>query len=245
MRTENRFDPVFDCQQVFKALMNALAQPGKVFSIQENVKRLGGDDAPFRAVALTLLDNWRSFYVEDAPALAENLRELTYGVPAPLEEADYLFFPRMGEPGPVMEKAKPGTLPEPHKSATIFLLADSLTGGEAFSLTGPGIEGTVTVTLPAPCRAWLEARQAQLLARLEELMAGLPALPEEESLRLPLLFRLLAGARYDPEGGPTAWDALVGDGADSEGLALTFQMLAEELEVGSALVEGTLDGQSH
>ena len=30
MRTENRFDPVFDCQQVFKALMNALAQPGKV-----------------------------------------------------------------------------------------------------------------------------------------------------------------------------------------------------------------------
>lgn len=112
-------------------------------------------------MALTLLDNWRSFYVEDAPALAENLRELTYGVPAPLEEADYLFFPRMGEPGPVMEKAKPGTLPEPHKSATIFLLADSLTGGEAFSLTGPGIEGTVTVTLPAPCRAWLEARQAQ------------------------------------------------------------------------------------
>ena len=56
MRTENRFDPVFDCQQVFKALMNALAQPGKVFSIQENVKRLGGDDAPFRAVALTLLE---------------------------------------------------------------------------------------------------------------------------------------------------------------------------------------------
>ena len=115
MRTENRFDPVFDCQQVFKALMNALAQPGKVFSIEENVKRLGGNGAPFKAVALTLLDNWRSFYVDGAPALAEELRELTYGVPAPLEEADYLFFPRMGEPGPVIEKAKPGTLPEPHK----------------------------------------------------------------------------------------------------------------------------------
>ena len=161
MRTENRFDPVFDCQQVFKALMNALAQPGKVFSIEENVKRLGGNGAPFKAVALTLLDNWRSFYVEGDPALAEELRELTYGVPAPLEEADYLFFPRMGEPGPVIEKAKPGTLPEPHKSATLFLMTDSLTGGDAFSLTGPGVEGAVTVTLPAPCRAWLEERQAQ------------------------------------------------------------------------------------
>ena len=96
MRTENRFDPVFDCQQVFKALMNALAQPGKVFSIEENVKRLVGNGAPFKAVALTLLDNWRSFYVEGDPALSEELRELTYGVPAPLEEADYLFFPRMG-----------------------------------------------------------------------------------------------------------------------------------------------------
>ena len=57
MRTENRFDPVFDCQQVFKALMNALAQPGKVFSIQENVKRLGGDDAPFRAVEMCIRDS--------------------------------------------------------------------------------------------------------------------------------------------------------------------------------------------
>ena len=92
---------------------------------------------------------------------SEELRELTYGVPAPLEKADYLFFPRMGEPGPVIEKAKPGTLPEPHKSATLFLMTDSLTGGETFSLTGPGVEGAVTVTLPAPCRAWLEERQAQ------------------------------------------------------------------------------------
>ena len=48
MRTENRFDPVFDCQQVFKALMNALAQPGKVFSIEENVKRLLATAPPSR-----------------------------------------------------------------------------------------------------------------------------------------------------------------------------------------------------
>lgn len=39
MITENQFDPVFDCQQVFKALMNALARPGKIFSIAENVKK--------------------------------------------------------------------------------------------------------------------------------------------------------------------------------------------------------------
>ena len=84
-----------------------------------------------------------------------------------------------------------------------------------------------------------------VLLDVEQLLAGLPALPEGESGRLAWLFSLLSEARYDPEGGPTAWDALVGDGADSEGLALTFQLLAEELEVGAALVEGTLDGQRH
>ena len=94
-------------------------------------------------------------------------------------------------------------------------------------------------------RAVLEERQTQLRERVEQLLAGLPALPEGESGRLAWLFSLLSEARYDPEGGPTAWDALVGAGADSEGLALTFQLLAEELEVGAALVEGTLDGQRH
>ena len=30
MFKENPFDPVFDCQQVFKTLMNALARPGTI-----------------------------------------------------------------------------------------------------------------------------------------------------------------------------------------------------------------------
>ena len=41
MITENQFDMVFDCQQVFKALMNALARPGKIFSISENAEKIG------------------------------------------------------------------------------------------------------------------------------------------------------------------------------------------------------------
>ena len=45
--------------------------------------------------------------------------------------------------------------------------------------------------------------------------------------------------------GTGAWDALLGDGADSEGLALTFQLLSGKMEVGSVLVEGTLNGEPH
>ena len=99
MMTESRFDPVFDCQEVFKALMNAFAQPGKVFSIEKNVEKLEGRCASLTAAAMVLLDNWRSFYVEGDAALEEELREQTYGVPAAMDEADYLFSPVREIPG--------------------------------------------------------------------------------------------------------------------------------------------------
>ena len=40
MFKENPFDPVFDCQQVFKTLMNALARPGTIVSMEKNVEKL-------------------------------------------------------------------------------------------------------------------------------------------------------------------------------------------------------------
>ena len=55
-----------------------------------------------------------------------------------------------------------------------------------------------------------------------------------------------SGARPRPAGRRLhPWDALLGDGADSEGLALTFQLLSGKMEVGSVLVEGTLNGEPH
>ena len=79
-----------------------------------------------------------------------------------------------------------------------------------------------------------------------ELTAHLSPQSPEEPVRLSQLFSLLPGSvRLDPDGGSTAWDALVGGGADSLGAALAFQLLAGELNVGAALVEGTLDGEAH
>ena len=53
----------------------------------------------------------------------------------------------------------------------------------------------------------------------------LPLRPHQlsPSARQAELFSLVREhVRARPDGGPTAWDALLGDGADSEGLALTF-----------------------
>lgn len=113
--------------------------------------------------------------------------------------------------------------------------------------SGTGVQRIVEMVFsyPAPVEL-MQTRRAQLQAQVAELAASLPTQQYEENARQFLLFYLLPTAvTYDPEGGSTAWDAIVGTGADSEGLALAFQVLAEELGVGSSLVIGELDSQPH
>lgn len=67
-----------------------------------------------------------------------------------------------------------------------------------------------------------------------------------ESRQLDLLMETLPGAvKVDPKGGATAWDALVGQGANHEGLALAFQLLCQDLGLESTIVEGTFQGEPH
>ena len=54
----------------------------------------------------------------------------------------------------------------------------------------------------------------------------------------------LPGAvKVSAQGGATAWDALVGKGANHEGLALAFQLLCDGLGLESDIVEGTFQGE--
>ena len=94
--------------------------------------------------------------------------------------------------------------------------------------------------------AVLRQKRGALQAEMESLLLTLRPQQQSPSARRAMLFET-AGERlrYDPEGGPSAWDALLGEGADAEGMALAFQLLSEELSVGSSLVEGTLNGAPH
>ena len=92
----------------------------------------------------------------------------------------------------------------------------------------------------------LRLRSAQLVDKVEELCQ--PQRPQQlsPSARQSALFTTVRqNVTYLPRGGSTAWDALLGDGADSEGLALAFQLLSQEMRVGSNLVVGTMNGEPH
>ena len=163
MITANEFDLVFDCQQVFKQLMQAMANPGKVFSIGQNSAKIHQPAGSLLAIAMTLVDSRCRFSVAGDDELAQAMHEVTLGVPTGVEEADYIFVPQaqdMDSARPaILERAKKGTLAEPHKSAAIFIQLDSLEGGPEALLQGPGVDGSIAIRLPQAGQRWIEERQ--------------------------------------------------------------------------------------
>lgn len=165
MISENKFDMVFDCQKVFKGFMNALARPGRIFSVREQAEKLEGDNRVLMAAALSLLDNRCRYYVYRDEELPEKLRELTMAAETEPKQADYIFVPACKDAcsaaGKLLEEAPQGTLPEPHKSAMFLVMLDTLDGNRAIELTGPGINGRIEAHLPEEGEAWLKARDGR------------------------------------------------------------------------------------
>lgn len=158
MKSSHSFDLVHGAQEVFRLFLTALANPGRLLS-------LGGTGFPrhgqWLAPALTLLDNETGFFWNGEPELGEEIRFLSGGLPATLEEADYVFLSRREDPGRILGKVKRGTLGDPHDSA-LLLIAVSGSPEYTSRLTGPGVppQGR-SVSLSAEELSWLKAREEE------------------------------------------------------------------------------------
>lgn len=89
----------------------------------------------------------------------------------------------------------------------------------------------------------LEERSAALKVKAEELTSLLGTRLGDQKI-LSAAAQVLAQGGYQPENGYTAYQALLGGGADSSGLALALALLCQELEVPCQVVRGTLEGES-
>lgn len=162
MLTDNEFDLVFDCQKVFKGVMNAMAKPGTIISIDEHSSKLAEKDNVALAIAMTFMDNRSTYYVEGNEELTTEIREKTMAVKTGLENADYVIVPDTesaeGHFEQLLACAKTGTLPEPHKSATVMVCLKEFAGENKVVLEGPGINVSREITLPDAGIAWLRKR---------------------------------------------------------------------------------------
>ncbi len=81
----------------------------------------------------------------------------------------------------------------------------------------------------------LQETAAQITAPLQDKPVGLARITALQDV-------FPSSVKTRAEGGATAWDALCGDGADSEGTALALALLCGNLECTCTVTEGTHDG---
>lgn len=191
IKTRHSFDEVSDAQQVFRLILTAVSNPGRIVNIRPSADKLYGDERPLLAVAMTLLDNEVSFNVCGSQELSDEIISLTLSRKEKLEDADYIFVTDPARLEGAITGAKCGTLQDPHKSATLIVKVDGEgsgstaagrgaaagtcgqdDGGEGLSaddggktcvlrLSGPGIKGTVEFPVAELVKTALDIRDGQ------------------------------------------------------------------------------------
>jgi phosphonate C-P lyase system protein PhnH len=167
MRTKHSFDMVEGTQEMFRLLLDALANPGRPVDFSAQVRQFvsGGR---WLAPALTLLDNETGFFWDGPPELGEEIRFLSGAAQVPLENADFVFLSPLSanteaaqSAARLLRQVKGGTHRDPHDSAMIFAAAEGK-ADQTISLKGPGIppDGR-SVLVSAAEAAWIKARDAQ------------------------------------------------------------------------------------
>lgn len=165
------FDAVNHTQQIYRKLLDCMARPGKVNSIEPYLVQEDHESLfpkPLLSLAYTLVDREVSFHViSDLKEKAEQyIYWQTFSQAAELHEAHYVFIGKQlgdSEIQSVMNEVKAGTLEDPHLSATILIQVNTLTDspgdGMKLKLTGPGIQGTREVYADGMPSAWIAERK--------------------------------------------------------------------------------------
>ena len=157
---KHSFDAVYDSQKVYRLILEAMSNPGRIVNIQEHADKLYGSYPAFLAVAMTLLDNEVSFNVCGNRQLANEIESLTLARNANIEEADFIFTSNYSVIEGAIENAKCGTLADPHKSATVIIQNNGISA-LCLTLSGPGIDGQAEVMVTQTVKDTVAMRDAQ------------------------------------------------------------------------------------
>jgi alpha-D-ribose 1-methylphosphonate 5-triphosphate synthase subunit PhnH len=143
-------DPVHAAQQAFRAILDALANPGQMQDLPiptvTNL-RLSGE---FVSTLLTLTDHDTPIWLADCYRSDPVRAFIGFHTGAPIvdamDRAQFAFTDAASLPR--LDQFNPGTQEYPDRSTTIVLELPALTGGPALTLRGPGIENTITISPP-------------------------------------------------------------------------------------------------
>lgn len=153
-------DPVFASQTAFRAILSALSEPGTLHALDAGIEAPEGLQSASAVILLTLADYETPLWLAEAGREGAAGAWLRFHAAAPLtaQPADASFAVIGGaESAPKLADFSVGDDLFPDRSTTILVECAALEGGEAVTLSGPGIPGTRTVA-PQGLRAgfWAE-----------------------------------------------------------------------------------------
>jgi alpha-D-ribose 1-methylphosphonate 5-triphosphate synthase subunit PhnH len=137
-------DPVHEAQSCFRAVLDAMAHPGRVAQIS-------GVTAPSpiyvaaSAILLTLVDHETPLWLDPAAEPARKWIEFHCGAPIVAKPEVCAFALALSLPD--LNRLPSGTHESPETSATIICHVKSFNTGKHFRLTGPGLRETASLTV--------------------------------------------------------------------------------------------------
>jgi len=157
-------DPVCGAQETFRAALQALAHPGRIFDAASGHGVPPGLSPAMTALLLTLVDGDTPLWLPPGthPSVMQFLR---FHCACPLVEqaadARFVAVPA-GFQAPALGECQPGDAAYPDQSATLLLDITSFSAGETLQLSGPGIATTQPLALAGlPAGFWVQWRANQ------------------------------------------------------------------------------------
>jgi alpha-D-ribose 1-methylphosphonate 5-triphosphate synthase subunit PhnH len=150
-------EPVIAAQASFRAVLDAMAHPGRITTIEAIDQAPAPLQPASYALALTLIDFETPVWLDPALTVPSVTEALAFHCGCPLvEAAERAVFALIGSPAdmPPLAAFAPGTPAYPDRSTTLIMQLPSLDGGPEVALEGPGIEDRATI---APA-VWRSAR---------------------------------------------------------------------------------------
>jgi alpha-D-ribose 1-methylphosphonate 5-triphosphate synthase subunit PhnH len=173
MVRETAYDEVFHGQRHFRSLLDTMARPGTIASLERvDVAPPAGLNAATALAAFALLNSDVSFHIVGMDeGVARYITANTRAQPASIERADFIVADGDAAASDALEGAGCGTLAYPDASATIVIQVAALSStpiADALCVTieGPGVRDTSTV--------WIRRLDADLLLALQARNAEFP-----------------------------------------------------------------------
>ena len=142
-------DPSHDAQQLFRAILEATAHPGRIVSLPAAPVGPGRLSCAAAAYLLTLADRDTPVWLADDfdhPEVRDFLR-FHAGTPLAASRGDATFAVLGAATPHLLDGFAIGTDAYPDRAATLVIELGSLRGGPAKAWRGPGIDGHATSAL--------------------------------------------------------------------------------------------------